>query len=223
MYLFSKNYSTLLVVLLFLFTWQAGFAQLKINPGLKSKLDSIKILDQKYRNIDVTPSDIDSLSKIFNVPKDQVESYIWKLQGSIDSLNLIAIKDMINKYGYPGKSLVGEKTNEVAWYVIQHSKEIPIYLKMIKKAGRKNELSMERVATMEDRLLLEEGKEQIYGSQAQCTVLQGKYDCFIWPIKRVSTVNERRKKVGMKLTVEENAKRLGINYRIVTTKEVKTK
>ena len=119
--------------------------------------------------------------------------------------------------------MVGEKTNEVAWYVIQHSKEIPNYLKVIKKAGKKNELSMEKVAIMEDRYLLEKGKEQIYGSQAKCINLQGKYACIIWPIKNASKVNERRKKAGMKLTVEENAKRLGINYSIVTIQEVTTK
>jgi hypothetical protein len=43
----------------------------------------------------------------------------------------------------------------------------------------------------------------------------------IWPIKNASQVNELRKKVGFKLTVEENATDMGIKYKMLTLEDVK--
>jgi hypothetical protein len=50
------------------------------------------------------------------------------------------VEDIIMKFGYPGRTLVGEETCDAAWNVIQHSVKIDKYLEVIKKAapGNKN-------------------------------------------------------------------------------------
>jgi hypothetical protein len=75
---------------------------------------------------------------------------------------------------------------------------------------------------MLDRDLMDQGKEQIYGTQGTCRQLKnGVQECFIWPIQEPKKVNARRKNAGFEMTVEDNAKRLGIEYRVVKLKEVK--
>jgi len=44
---------------------------------------------------------------------------------------------------------------------------------------------------------------------------------YIMPIKNPGGVNRRRRKAGFDTTVEENAKRLGIEYKPYTRKEIK--
>lgn len=209
----------------FVFLAMMAFGQREINTVLKKQLDSVMVLDQKYRDtltFLMDPKKADSIARYLPVPAAQAATYYWALQSRIDSLNVIFIEDVFNKYGYPGKTLVGSPANESAWYIIQHSKKIPQYLPMMKVAAENDELPFYLYAMMLDRDLMYNGKEQVYGSQATCRPLKnGKnIGCFVWPIKDAETVNERRKKAGFKQTVEENATRLGIVYSIIKLDEV---
>ncbi len=68
---------------------------------------------------------------------------------------------------------------------------------------------------------MNEGKEQIYGTQGTSRLLKnGKKEDIIWPIQNPEQVNQRRKQAGFDQTVEDNAKRLGIVYRVVKLSEV---
>lgn len=144
------------------------------------------------------------------------------LQSRLDSLNVIYIEGIFRKFGYPGKTLVDTPANESAWYIIQHSQKIHQYIPMMKKAADEGELPFHLYAMMLDRDLMYHRQEQVYGSQVSCNDLKnGKHECFVWPIKEAATVNERRKKSGFDQTVEDNAKRLGVTYRVVKMDEVK--
>lgn len=144
----------------------------------------------------------------------------------MDSLNLKRIEQLIKQYGYVGKSLVGEPTNEAMWYVIQHSNKIKKYYKLVREAGRKNEIPKTLVAKMEDRLLVSKGKQQKYGTQAAGRLVKdknsskGEYFIYVIPIKNPESVNKRRKKKGFDTTVEENAKSFGIIYKQYTYKDL---
>ena len=200
------------------------------NPRLKHELDSIYAVDHEWR-IMLFSSDIhyhpDTLAKRFGVRREQVVREIYKRRLQADSTNQARISQIMKQYGYPGKSLVGEPTNEAAWYVIQHSDTIGKYLPLIKKAAEKGELPFYLYAQMLDRQLMREGKEQLYGTQAYSflvlNIKTGRREgqpTFVWPIKDAAGVNERRKKAGFTTTVEQNAANLGIPYRVVTLKDV---
>jgi len=164
-------------------------AKLKYNFKLKKQLDSIMLLDQKYR--------------------DENYQQNFLKQAKIDSTNLMFIENIFKEHGYPGKSIVGEDTNSTAWYVVQHSGMIEKYLPLIKEAGDKNEIPKRLVAMMEDRYLMSKGEEQIYGTQGRIINMQSENPIqVIWPIKNPETVNARREKMGLTSTVEENSKRI---------------
>jgi len=201
-------------------------AQTNINLKLKNQIDSIGFVDQKYRemldNIDNSAFS-DSISKIYKVKSEEVETAIWDMTQKVDSSNLVFIEGVITKFGYPGKTLVGDSSCEVAWLVIQHSniKTMSKYLDLLKNAAIRNELPSFCAAMTEDRYLMCMRKEQIYGTQATVRNLKnGMKENIIWPIYDPINVNKRRKEAGFTTTVEESAKALNIKYRVVQLNEI---
>ena len=197
----------LVLIALFVFSYLSLAAQSKINMRLKNQMDSVMVLDQKYS------LHYSSVSSALN--------HYDKMINRLDSLNLIFVESVFRKFGYPGSSLVGSKDNLSAWLIIQHSNKIDQYIDLIRKAAENGELPYRFYAMMLDRKLVSEGKEQIYGTQVICRKFKNiKEDCFVWPIKDPEKVNERRKAVGFDSTVEENAERLDVKYRVVKIEEV---
>jgi len=167
---------------------------------LKKRLDSIMVLDQKYR--------------------ENPTAETWPKQMLIDSSNIEFVEKTIEMYGYPGRSLVGEETNTAAWYVIQHSDKIDKYIELIKEAAEKDELPFRLYAMMLDRHLMHQSKPQIYGTQG--FVGPPDQDSNIWPVENPDAVNEKRKKAGFSDTIEEYAKRLfgdDFDYKVLSMEE----
>lgn len=205
--------------------------QSKLNGSLKKELKDIYYWDQIYREyFDDSVSakrKSDIKNELFKKGIDTA-NMSWALAEEKDSANLVKIEKIIAEYGYPGKSVVGEPENKAAWLVIQHSDKIEKYLPLIKEAGKKNEISFKLVATMEDRYLMDQGREQIYGTQGSGSfwIENGKeYKTeYIWPVKDPENVNKRRKEAGFTNTVEENAKEIygkDFVYKIYTLDDVK--
>jgi hypothetical protein len=205
------------------------YGQTEINSKLKKELDSIYGVDQKYRELlfsDILKTKADSVAASYSIATTDLSTYLMSNMMKADSSNLARTEQILNQYGYPGKSLVGIPTNEAAFYVIQHSEKIDQYLPIVKKAADQKELPFKLYAMMLDRSMMNEGKEQIYGTQATGFEVfnpqtgKKEFKMIIWPIQNAPTVNERRKKAGFDQTVEENAKRLGTNYEALTLKQV---
>ena len=207
-----------------------ALAQTPLNPRLKQELDSIYAVDQRWRGMLFEPRQRhrpDSLATVLGVPKDQLNGYVMRRMSQTDSANQVRIKVIMSQHGYPGKSLVGAPTNEAAWYVIQHSPDINRYLPLIKKAADRGELPFYLYAQMLDRQLMRDGKAQRYGTQAMSynllnaqTGRREPQPLFVWPIEDAARVNERRRRAGFANTVEQNAASMGVQYRVLTLKEV---
>ena len=206
---------TRLIYLICLPFWAHG----QINTSLKRELDSLYVLDQQYREylttVDQNSRLKDTLTRVLGVKPDQdVKNVLWAKQSAIDSSNLIRVEVILKQYGYPGRTLVGQPTNEVVWYIIQHSDKIKTYLPTIRKAGEAGELPFTAVAMMEDRQLMYDKQPQRYGTQGGCYPLradESKSECFIWPIDQPKRVNKRRRRVGFGETVRKYAKSMDIN------------
>jgi hypothetical protein len=222
------RYTFMAVSSLFFFSKIIG--QVKINRALKTELDSILKVDQRYRSF-IQAADFqkktDSLAKKLKVAPGDVIRYMLNKIPENDSSNMERVKEIITEYGYPGKSLVGTPTNEAAFYVIQHSNQIDTYLPVVEKAAKKKELPYTLYATMLDRSLVNKGQEQLYGTQAKGFDVvdsasgKKKWKTIVWPIRDPKNVNRRRKLAGFDQTVEENAKRLGLEYKAYSLDETR--
>jgi len=222
------HYKIIILSILVLLSNHLALAQQKVDTALKNQLDELMIKDQQYRKLmNYKDAQKDSLARQFGVPVDSLSKYLWTLQNHLDSSNWAEIEPIFHKQGYPGKTLVGEPSDEVAWYILQHNlQKIRQYFPLIEEAGKKGELPYSLVAKMQDRLLAMNNEEQIYGTQAtSLKILNPKtgkkeFQSIIWPIKDPKNVNKRRKEAGFDDSVEENAKRLGAKYTDITLEQI---
>ena len=130
----------------------------------------------------------------------------------IDSTNLVQVEKLIQKYGWPGKSFVGIKGNRAVFLVVQHAdlKTQEKYLPVLEESVAKGESWESDLALLKDRVLMRNGKKQIYGSQVVPDTTTGGW--MFYPIEDEKNVNERRKKAGLE-PIEEYATYFGIEYK----------
>lgn len=225
----KKIFTISIIIYVFTFLVNCASQKTRFNPDLKKELDGMLFTDQIYREYidnETTEERRTEIAKLTNQDPEILHQNIFKIIPRTDSLNFTKIEKIIKKYGYPGKTLVGEPTNETAFYIIQHNpNKIPQYYPLIENAAKNGELPFRLSAMMLDRKLANEGKEQIYGTQIYGKRIinkqTGKEEFFYYvvPIKDAKNVNKRRKEAGFELTVEENAKRLGVEKYIEYTYE----
>lgn len=113
-----------------------------------------------------------------------------------DKYNRDFLKQVIEKYGWPGKSLVGRVGAQAAFLFAQHADEDTEFQKQClekMKAMPEGEVSQQHLAMLTDRVLVHEGKKQLYGSQL--TMVDGKLQPS--PIEDEANVDARRKEMGM--------------------------
>ena len=204
-------------------------AQTSLKIDLKKELEEILFKDQIYREyIDNETSEErkNEIARITNVSRESLQQSAWSLISKIDAENIIKVEKIISEFGYPGKSLVGEPENTTVFYVIQHSDKIQKYYSLIEDAGKKGELPFKYVGMMLDRKLTNEQKPQVYGTQLAFRIVTnqktGKQENFTYvlPIDDPQNVNKRRKEAGFETTVEENARRFGIEYKEYTYEDL---
>jgi hypothetical protein len=130
----------------------------------------------------------------------------------IDSTNLVQVESLIAKYGWLGQSFVGARGNQTIFLVIQHADLVTQekYLPMLQKSVEEGESRPWDLALLQDRILMRQGKKQIYGSQVVFNETGGQE---FYPIEDEKNVNIRREKVGL-MPLEEYAKHFGIEYKL---------
>jgi len=122
-----------------------------------------------------------------------------------DHRNQELVISIIEKCGMPTLNEVSQKHMDAIWLCLQHTtkEHRKNYFPLIEKAVENGDLSKQQYALMKDRILMDEGKPQIYGSQ----IKNGK----LYKLENPETVNERRKKMGMG-TIEDYLKHFNIEF-----------
>jgi hypothetical protein len=157
----------------------------QFNPELAAFLEDIRAKDQTMR------LQIDSLELIYGRTSDYMRAH-WKQINHIDSLNRIIVDSLLNQYGWLSPNVVGKSGNSALWLVIQHS-PLPkqeYYLPIMKKAVDENKASKANYAYLLDRVLMKQGKKQLYGSQYTIDPKTG--ETVLWDIEDPENINIRR-------------------------------
>jgi hypothetical protein len=142
---------------------------------------------------------------------DSTELQAWNKKClETDSINMSKVSYILSSYGWPGEEIVGWNGNSTLWAVIQHStlENQEKYLPIMRDAVKNGKARPAQLALLEDRILVRNGKEQIYGSQAQTDSL-GIYK--LCPIKDEQNVNKRRFLAGLG-PLQWYAKQIGCKY-----------
>lgn len=157
---------------------------------LKEQLEQIAIEDQTLRFL--LPDAIEKFGR-----DSREYKYIWSLIHRQDSICVNKVVHILDKYGWLGKSRVGENANQAIWLVMQHS-ELAIqknYLPLLRKSVTKGESEGWHLAFLEDRVLMYSKKKQKYGTQAVWDNELKRN--IIYPIEDVKNVNNRRQELGL--------------------------
>ena len=176
-------------ILLFINTLpaQKTLAPSVANPALRRELLKRVKQDQAIRN--------EWIKKGVQHPDARL---IARMQ-AIDSDNTVRMKAIIRQYGWPDPDLVGKDGTEAAFLLVQHAshqfqKEV---LPLVRDAYRAKKLSGQDYALLLDRVLVAEGKPQVYGTQAKSLDKWKGHEPVLEPIEDEANVDKRRAEVGL--------------------------
>ena len=152
----------------------------------------------------------DELKKMAEV--DQIAAYIprgkykemtseqWNaFKDSVFITHQTRLKEIFDKYGFVGFDLVGEEGSQNFWLMVQHSDHNPDFqrevLEKMKVEVDKGNAKPSNYGLLVDRVNLNTGKPQIYGTQVDYNfdIAQA----FPKNLADSANVNERRKSVGL--------------------------
>lgn len=133
----------------------------------------------------------------------------------IDSLyeeNKQLVFGILEKCGIPTKKEVGEQGMMGLFYTLQHMFQPRLrilYYPVIKQCVERGDLKKRCLAMMEDRMMRDFGKKQLYGTQL---VKQDSTEVWtLYKLRDPTQLNQRRKAVGMP-PIEDYLKGLGVAY-----------
>jgi hypothetical protein len=145
--MFTCRHSILLLFLAGLGFAHAVVAESPSEPALREELLSLRIEDQTLRTRETVSAD------------DLV---------AVDEKNTARLKQIIAKYGWPTKTMVGQDGADAAWLLAQHADHDPAFqllvLGLMEKLIPQGEASLNNYAYLFDRT----HRPQRYGTQGAC-------------------------------------------------------
>lgn len=155
----------------------------RLNPDLQNELIEMQRLDQEARArlIDLGDSEEDA----------------WQEVDGVDERNGARLRTIIALYGWPGISLVGADGAQAAWLLVQHQDRDLSFQKqcreLLEQAVQHDEAAPRQLAYLTDRINMNEGKPQLYGTQW----LYQEGDLCIYPVEDPEGLDARRAEVGL--------------------------
>lgn len=155
-------------------------------------LDSVKtLLEQDYRTSLSLRQNVMQTIKTFGYKSKEMDSLNCVIQ-HFDSLALRRTINILETYGWLGKSEIGFVANQTLYLTIQHADKShrEKYYPLLETSAKNGESNLFDMATMKDRILVDNGKQQIYGTQKDN---EGRF----YPIADIKGLNKRRRQVGL--------------------------
>jgi hypothetical protein len=153
------------------------------------KADTIQLLDIDCGNIK------NILKSVYQNDQD-ARGVNATITENRDKQNQKIVLSMIKKCGFPTPPLVDRSDLETIFLVIQHGPKSmrAEYYKYFLELCNKKEFNKSMLVLMEDRMLMDIGEKQKYGTQV--TNL-GSNGWELYPVDNIDSVNKRRKTIGL--------------------------
>lgn len=121
--------------------------------------------------------------------------YAWGLLRS-DSARTRRLREIVAQHGWPSPQLVGKDGVNAAWLILQHTPDTAFRRQLMPRldsAAARGDLPARDLATMTDRMLIESGKPQRYGTSF--AIVAGRM--IAHPLEDTGGVDQRRAAVGL--------------------------
>jgi len=160
-----------------------------MNDTLAAELSAMVEEDQRIRR---PPPEQKNKFTVRMSPERSME---WN---RVSAANTDRLREVIERYGWPGRSLVGEDGAQHAWLLAQHADHHLDFqrwaLGLLADAVDRGEATERQLAYLTDRVRMNEGREQLYGTQL-ADVRHGV--AVPWPVEDPEQLDARRAAVGL--------------------------
>jgi len=115
----------------------------------------------------------------------------------LDRLHTERLRQIVERFGWPGRLTAGEAGSQAAWLLVQHADHDPGFqrhcLELLEGAAGRGEADPRHVAFLTDRVLIHEGKPQRFGTQLHME--DGRLAPI--PVEDPEGLDERRRSAGL--------------------------
>ncbi len=170
------------------------------NEKLREELLKMKTVDQTERE------------KCNAKNADERMKCYFEISENVDKPNTKRLEEIYEQNGFPTVKTVGKDGVEAFMLLLQHAPDETLrqkLLKPIKKAFNRKEISANQYSNYVDRLLIRQGKPQIYGSNFD----QKDGKLVMSKVKDLKNLDKIRKKIGLP-TIKEYAEMLKKVYNL---------
>ena len=116
---------------------------------------------------------------------------------AVDHRNAARMKEIVEKHGWPTRSMVADDGARCAWLLVQDGDHAVAFqskcLKLMLSHKMNEQVFLVDLAYLTDRVLVNESKPQVYGTQLH--IADGKHQPR--PIRDPDNVDKRRPAMGM--------------------------
>ncbi len=124
----------------------------------------------------------------------QLNDYMKK----IDAESATEVRTIIDRYGWMGADEIGSEASQTLFLAIQHVDDLVVqqrYLPLLSEAVKNNKAEPWQLAFLTDRILMNQGKKQIYGTQVITS--KNEYGPYVVPLEDIDKVDELRARLGL--------------------------
>ena len=170
----------------------------------------VALLDEIYYDDQSTRNQIRSKEEKYGRDSKEMKAF-WQTILKNDSINLIKVSKILDTQGWPSKNKIGVRGTSTLFLVIQHSnlKTQLKYLPLITRAVESDNLPKRQYAMFYDRLVLGQGKRQVYGTQL--AIGKESKDPYVLPLDDAKNVDKRRAEMGLN-SMQENLNRWDLTW-----------
>lgn len=131
--------------------------------------------------------------------RGSVDSVLW-CSGQIeeaDAENQRTVFGILDAEGWPVG--LSDEANSAIFLVIDHAEveEQKRYYGDVVRAARRGYIGRSSQVMLRDRILMHEGKRQVYGTQTVSFARGDSTVCYVWPVVRPRSLDRRRSRVNM--------------------------
>lgn len=173
-----------------------GFVQERLNGNrIGRKWELSKLI----KSLNVKKTLVNFSNKILQMAYQEQLMRMGKIKSDqeLRKTNLQSLKKIVDVIGWPTIQHVGANASHMAWSIVQHAdfdlKYQKLVLNVLKKATE-GQIMMSEIPHLTDRILLNEGKKQLYGTQYE---IDKQGNIIPRPIESLNTVDDRRKEYGL--------------------------
>lgn len=202
-----------------LLSFSAAHAQEKGDNPAKEKPDGVTVqkliaeLDTIHSDEQTPVRERDRLMEKYGAESDEAQAQ-QRIYQKNHAANEEKVSAILDKYGWLGSDIIGERGNATLYLVVQHS---PLatrqkYLPMLRESVKKGKTPPRFLANVQDRINTNLGKPQVYGEQWKYYPETKSFN--VWPVLDPANIDKRRAEIGLVPIAEHLKRRFNFEWKL---------